>query len=261
MASPAGHSTPEHSRKTAPASLRRRAALAVASLAALGLPGCQSIDVNAGNVATMRFIDASPDAPGLDFYENGTAIAYNIGFGTISSYIAFAPGTYAISTDKASTKTQLTTSNGSLANMKQYTTLISNVNASLQETILQDQNTPAPTSTISVRVLDEATKVASVDVYLVPSSGNLGTSAPIATGLSFGSNTGYINVPAGTYAIAVVPTGTVPSSANGTLYTGSQVTYSQGAARTVVLIDQQIVTSPGVQALVAADFDYNGTTT
>ena len=260
MALPAGHSTPEL-RQTAPATLRRRAALALASLAALGLPGCQSIDVNAGNVATMRLIDASPDAPGLDFYENGTAIAYNIGFGTISSYVAFAPGTYTISTDKANTKTQLTASNGSLANMKQYTTVISNVNASLQETILQDQNTAAPTSQISVRVLDEATKVAAVDVYLVPSSGNLGNSSPIATGLSFGSNTGYINVPAGTYAIAVVPTGTVPSASNGTLFTGSQVTYSQGAARTIVLIDQQIVTSPGVQALVAADFDYNGTTT
>ncbi len=263
MPSPAVDSSANTGSRSPRTSPRRKAAvLASLSLLVLALPGCQSIAVNAGNVATMRVIHASPDAPGLDIYENGSAIAYNLGFGTITSYIAFAPGTYAISSDQANTRTQLTTSNASLANMHQYTTLISNVNANLQESILQDQNTPAPTSQISVRVLDEATKFAGgLDVYLVPSSGKLSTSAPIATGLTFGSNSGYLNVPAGTYAIAVVPTGTVPSSSAGTLLMGSQVTYATGAARTIVLIDQQISTSPGVQALVAADFDYNGTTT
>lgn len=240
---------------------RRTAALAALGLLALTLPGCQSIAVNAGNVATVRIIDASPDAPGLDFYENGSAIAYNLGFGTITSYVAFAPGTYAISANQANTRTQLAATNASLANMHQYTALISNVNASLQETVLQDQNTPAPTSQIAVRVLDEAARInAGLDVYLVPSSGSLATSKAIATGLTFGANTGYINVPAGTYAIAVVPTGTVPAAGSGTLLLGSQVGYATGAVRTIVLIDQQVVSSPGVQALVAADFDYNGTT-
>jgi len=239
---------------------RRVGVLMLLPLLTLGLPGCQSIDVNAGNVATMRVIDASPDAPGLDIYENNNAIAYNLGFGTITSYIAFAPGTYNIATDQAKTRTVLTQANGSLANMHQYTTLISNVNASLQETILQDQNIAAPTGQIAVRVLDEATKVGGVDVYLVPGNSSIGNVKPVATGLTFGTNTGYLNVPAGTYAIAVVPTGTVPSSSSSTYLTGSSVTYAGGAVRTVVLIDQQIVTTPGVQAIVASDFDINGTT-
>jgi len=212
--------------------------------------------VDAGHVAMVRVIAASPDAPGLDFYENGSAIAYNIGFGTVSSYVAYSPGAYAISTAQAGTRTQLTTSNASLANTHQYTALISNANASLQETILPDQNTPAPAGQIAVRVLNEATRIGgAVDVYLVPSSGKLGNSTPIATGLTFGSNSGYINVPAGTYALMVAPTGTAPTSSTGTLYTGSQVAYSQGAVRTVVVIDQQITTSTGVQVLIAADFD------
>ena len=197
----------------------------------------------------------------MDIYENGNAIAYNLGFGTITSYVAFAPGTYSIAADQANTRTVLASSNASLGNMRQYTALISNVNASLQETILQDQNTAAPNGQIAVRILDEATKVGPVDVYLVPSNGKLSTSSPVATGVSFGANTGYITVQAGTYALAVVPTGTVPSTSTTTLLTGSQVTYSAGAVRTVVLIDQQVVTTPGVQALVAADFDLNGTTT
>ena len=125
----------------------------------------------------------------------------------------------------------------------------------MQETILTDQTTPAPTGQISVRLIDQATRVGAVDVYLVPSSGKLATTSPFVTGVNFGSNTGYINVPAGTYAIAVVPSGTVPISTTVTLLTGAQVGYSAGAVRTVVLIDQQIVTSPGVQAIVADDYD------
>ncbi len=261
----AGHAHTSPDGRPAPASRRKQRIAALAGLTALllGLPGCQSIAVNAGNVATLRVIQASPDAPAIDFVENGTAFLYNFGFSTVTTTpIVFSPGTYNIAAVQHATSTVLASSNVSMANMHAYTALLVNVNASLQETILPDQNTPAPSSQISVRVLDETTRInTGVDVYLVPNNGKISTSTPIATGLTFGSNTGYINVPAGTYAIAVVPTGTVPSSSTGTLLTGPQTTYSQGAVRTFVLVDQQIVTSQPVQALALADFDYNGTTT
>jgi hypothetical protein len=231
-----------------------------ARLAALGLlcatlPGCQSIDVGAQNVTQVRVIDASPDAPGLDVYQNNSAIAYNLGFGTVTSYVPLAPGTYTLSADQASTKSVLVTAKAGLALGKTYTMLVGNVAANLQETILQDQNSPAPTGQIQVRFLDQATRVGAVDIYLVPSSGKLTTTAPFLTNINFGTNTGYVNAPAGTYAIAVVPAGTVPVTTTVTLLTGAQVGYSAGAVRTVVLIDQQITTTPGVQAVVASDYD------
>ena len=236
---------------------RIAARLSAIALALGALSGCQSVNINAGNVAQIRFIQASPDAPGIDFYANNTAEAYNVGFGYGTSYVPVVPGTYTISADHANTRTVLATAGQGMASGQQYTALVGDNLASLQETILTDQSTPAPSGEISVRLIDEATKVGAVDVYLVPSSGKLSTTALISnlTALTFGTNTGYINIPAGTYAIAVVPTGTVPVSTTVTLLSGPQVGYAGGAVRTVVLIDQIVTTTPGVAAFVAADYD------
>ncbi|MES2390037.1 MAG: DUF4397 domain-containing protein [Acidobacteriota bacterium] len=231
--------------------------LGASALGLISLAGCQSVNINAGNVAQVRFIQASPDAPGIDFYANNAAEAYNVGFGYGTSYVPVSPGTYTIQADKADTRTVLATAGQGMAIGQQYTVLVGNTLGSLQETILTDQSTPAPTNEISVRVIDEATRVGAVDIYLVPSSGKLATTALLTnlTNLTFGTNTGYINIPAGTYAIAVVPTGTVPVSTTVTLLSGPQVGYAVGAVRTVVIIDQQVTTTPGVAAFVADDYD------
>lgn len=226
-----------------------------AGLLTLGLSGCQSIQTTATDSAQIRFIDASPDTGGLDVYQNSSAVAYNIGFGTITSYVPLTQGSYTFAADAAGTRQQLVSAKQTLTEGKQYTAIIGNIAASLQETIFTDQNTPAPAGQVAFRFIDEATRVGAVDIYLVPTSGKLSTSAPVATNIAFTATTGYINVPTGTYAIVVVPTGTVPISTTVTLLTGSQTAYSAGAVRTVVLIDAPIVTAPAVQAIVADDYD------
>ena len=56
-----------------------------------------------------------------------------------------------------------------------------------------------------------------------------------------------------TSASVIVPTGTVPIATTLTLFTGSQVAYASGAVRTVILVDQQITTTPGLQVIIAKD--------
>ena len=89
----------------------------------------------------------------------------------------------------------------------------------------------------------------------MPPGSTLGRVSPIDTGLSFSSNTGYINVPSGTYSIVVLPGGAVPSSSASPIYTGSQVIYSAGSARTILLIDQQPAAPLGLQVITANDYD------
>ena len=81
------------------------------------------------------------------------------------------------------------------------------------------------------------------------------STAPVATNIDFGNNSSYINVPAETYAIAVVSAGTTPIPATVTLHTGAQVSYVSGSAHTVVLIDQPVATTPGVQTVVTDDYE------
>jgi len=228
--------------------------LVAATAVLLSLPGCQNI-TGSPALSQVRIIDASPDAAGLDFYQGSSILAYNLGLGSITSYVPIAPGNYPVSADTAGTKQRLTTATGTFLNSQQYTVLVSSAAASLQETILKDQSTPAPTGQISLRFLDASLRAGGLDIYLIPSGSTITKVNAALTGVTFGSNSGYLNVPTGTYTMTALPTGTTPTVTGTTLYTGAAVVYAAGSAKTLVLIDQQLVTMPGIQVVTADDYD------
>jgi hypothetical protein len=228
------------------------------------LVGCQSITSTATG-PLVRIIDTSPDAPGLDMYQNGSAMAYNLGFGTVTSYVSIPAGASTITADTAGTKQVLTTASATYADGAEYTVLIGNGAANLQETVLTDQSLPAPLGEVSLRLLHEATRIpGGVDLYLVPSGATLATATPVLKNLVFASNSGYITVPAGTYTIELLPTGTptttpatatAPASAATPLYSGTATPYTNGAVRTILLLDNQVLAVPGFQVVIPHDFD------
>jgi hypothetical protein len=239
--------------------LATRLALGITVSLPLLLLGCQSI---AGSPVTsqIRIIDASPDAPGLDIYEASAAVAYNLGFGNVTSYIPIAPGTYTLSADIDGTHTALTSAAGTLAASNQYTVLISNVQASIQEQILKDQSSPAPGGEIALRFLDESVSVGAVDIYLVPSGAVITSVAPILYAQTFGANSGYVDVPSGSYKIVAFPAGTTPIATTVATYTGNVVAYASGSATTIILLDNKILNAPALQVVTAADYASPGAT-
>jgi hypothetical protein len=228
----------------------------IASVAAILsiLSGCQAI-VSSPPVSQVRIITASPDAPALDIYQGDTALTFNLGSGTITSYIPLSAGNYTINAETAGSRQILSTSKAIFAPSTQYTVLIGNSASSLQQLTLTDQSQPAPAGQISLRFINQATRTGAVDIYLVPAGQKSTAVTPLVTGVAFGANTGYLNVPAGTYSLVMLPAGTVPNSTNVVTYTGAQVNYSAGTARTIILIDQQLVTTPGLKVITAEDFD------
>jgi hypothetical protein len=241
---------------------RRLTALAILATA---LTGCQSITGNQP-YSQVRVIDASPDAPNLDIYQNASVGLYNVGFGTVSSYIAIAPGATVHAAYIANTQQQLAQVRGAFSIGTDYTVLAGNVAANLQMTVLRDQSTPAPSGQVALRFLGQATRTGATDLYMVPSGSSPTGIAPIASGIGFGGNTGYINAPSGIYSIVAFPAGAIPSAAT-PLFTGSQALYPGGSARTIVLIDQrpdlqsidqpaqQPPAAPALQIITADDFD------
>ena len=158
------------------------------------------------------------------------------------------------------THQQAVSATGTFAANNQYTVLIGNYFNSLQELILKDQTTAAPAGEINLRFVDQSTRAGALDLYLIPTGSTILTVRPILTNITFNVNTGYMNVPPGTYTLVALPTGTVPTAMGTTSYTGTSVTYTAGCARTIVLIDTQVVTTPGLQAIIADDFDTPGST-
>jgi hypothetical protein len=238
----------------------RPAARLIAAIAILGtLTGCQAI-VSSAPEAHVRIINATPDAPRLDLYQDSNALAFNLDFGTVTSYIQLAPGAYNITANTAGTRQVLSASKTTFTTSGQYTVLIGNTAASLQQLTLADQSQPAPPGQTALRFIHQATRAGAVDIYLVPAGQKVSAvAAPLVTGIAFGANTGYVNVPVGTYSLAMLPAGTLAAGTTIATYAGPQVTYSAGAARTIILIDPPLVTAPGIKVITANDFDPPGT--
>jgi hypothetical protein len=234
--------------------LARRATHLAVLCSAIGLlSGCQGITANTSS-SQVRIIDASPDSSGLDMYQGTGVLAYNLGFGTITSYIPLTAGTYTITADTAGTKQVLASVKGTFANSSQYTVLLADVGASLAGSVLTDQSQAAPSGEIALRFIDEATAISGVDIYLIPAGQKLTTVSPIFTNLTHSVNTGYLDIPTGTYTLVMVPTGTVPTSTTTATYTGAHITYAAGSATTIILIDTQLLTTPGLQVITAPDY-------
>jgi hypothetical protein len=240
--------------------LGRRPTCLVAAFAVLGtLTGCGAI-VGSAPEAHVRIINATPDAPRLDLYQDSNALAFNLDFGAVTSYIQLTPGAYNITANTAGSRQVLSSSKTTFVTSGQYTVLIGNTTASLQQLILADQSQPAPPGQTAFRFINQATRAGAVDVYLVPAGQKVSAVTPIVSGIAFGANTGYVNVPTGTYSLAILPAATAATSST-TLatYAGPQVAYSAGAARTIILIDPPLASTPGLRVITANDFDPPGT--
>ncbi|WP_041596919.1 DUF4397 domain-containing protein [Granulicella tundricola] len=233
----------------------KRQVLSAVSLAGLvGLPGCSAVTGNPV-VSLIRIVDASSNSNGIDVYQGSGALAYNLGLGTITTYVPVTPGTYNINVDAAGGKTQLATVLGSFGPNAQYTVVVGDNSTVLGETVLKDQSVPAPSGQVALRFIHQSSAGGAVDIYLIPNGSTISQVKPILTGVTFGTNTGYLNEPAGTYTLAAVPTGTVPSATTATSYSGNAVVYGSGTAKTIVLINQPLLTTPGIQVVMADDFD------
>jgi len=231
--------------------LARVAALAAGAVL---LSGCQSIQGTSPSSPEVRFVAASPDAPGLDFYLNSSALVYNLGYNSQTNYIPVNAGNYTVNADKYSTNQVLATAGLGVRTGNHYTVIAGNIQASLQLQALTDQTGPSASGQVNFRLIDQSVSSGAIDVYLVPSGGKLTTTNPIATNLTFSSLTGYIPVPAGTYQVAIVPAGTVPISTTITSFTGASTVYNTGAAVTLLVDDKQLVTTPTLNVVTLNDY-------
>jgi hypothetical protein len=223
-------------------------------ICAVLLSGCQGM-VSSTSRSQVRVMDVSPDAPEIDIYQNSSAIAYRLAFGTITSYVPVEPGTYTTTATMSGTRQTLTSSKATLATAGQYTVLIGNFSSNLQQLVLKDQSQPTPHGQIALRFLHQAARAGSVDIYLLPPGHRLTSASPTLSNVSFGANSGYVNLPAGTYTLVMVSAGTGLTSETEPAYSGSQLTYAPCSASTVVLVEQQSFTKqPELQAIIAPDY-------
>ncbi len=95
---------------------------AVCALAILGVTGCRN-KTDAGEVASVRLINAVPDAGGLDVSVNGRRVWKRATFRSSTGYQSVASGTYPVTLDAAGLGTTLLTQSLAFDKGRNYTLL------------------------------------------------------------------------------------------------------------------------------------------
>jgi len=218
------------------------------------LTGCQSLSSTV-SFARVRVIDISPDAPPIDIYQGNDAMAYNLSFGSVTSYVSMAPGSYTFTVDFAGSRQVLSSIKATFSANTQYTVLVSNPAASLRPSVLTDQGQQSLSRPPSIRLIHQAEHTGAVDVYVVPAGQRLASVNLVVTNLVPGAATEYLAVPAGPSAVVMLPAGAIPSVARTAIHTGIQMNYVTGSARTLILLDRQQPASPDLQVITTIDAD------
>jgi len=220
-----------------------------ASLLLAALGGCTSV-AGSSPVTLLRVIDASTNAPALDAYAGTDPIALNFVGPSVSNYAILGPGAATIRLDTQGTHTALAELSGTLLASEEHTIYITDQGTSFQANLLSDQSAAAPAGFVSFRFLQQANATGAVDIYLLPDGAEIADAKPLIASVTPGTNTGYINLPAGTYEIAIAAAGTTKGA-----YTSSSTAFTSGQARTVLIVDQKLLSSPPVNVLIADDAD------
>ena len=233
-----------------PSNLARRASHLATLLSCLLLTtGCQNFQTGSSTVR-LRVIDLSADAGALDVYRGGHGVAFNLDYGSVTSYVAVRPGVAGTIVAHAGSHQTLSAANATLLPGSQYTLLVSSPLASLQQTLLTDQ---PPTSSPSIRLVHQAERTGPVDVYLVPAGHRLASLTPIAINLAPGAVTSYLPVSEGICAAIILPAGTHPSTGTAALHTGRRMEYLHGAAHTLILLDASPTLAHGLDVIETLD--------
>lgn len=186
------------------------AAAAVAlGLLASGATGAAAQDGQAASTAYLRLAHLSPDTPNVDVYVASVAdparsfVVPGVGYGAVSPYRVVPAGPYVVSMRAAGAAPDSPAVISTSVDVRPggaYTVAGVGVAAALGLSVLTDQLDLPAVGRARVRVINGAASAPTVDVG--PADG-----ASWATGVRFGTDTAYADVPLGTWTLQVTTPG------------------------------------------------------
>jgi hypothetical protein len=183
---------------------------AVGALALFGVSGCRNKTPEAGDVASVRLINAVPDAGGLDVSVNGRRVWKRAAFRSSTGYQAVASGTYPVTLDADGPGTTLLTQSLSFDKNKNYTLLAlgqadGRNNAQMQ--VWPDETPKLPPEKAGVRLVNASPGTPSVDLVV--------NTIVAVKSVEYGRRSGPLALDGGEYDLQLAASGTA------TMLTGS----------------------------------------
>jgi len=225
--------------------MNARLAIAFCSgLLALALGACSHS--GGGGSTNMRVINAVPDATSLTVSVNDKTVVSNLVFQGSTQYTSVDSGNQEFKVSaNGGTSNAIDTTLG-LSNGANYSYIVFNPVASATALLLVDSGIATPPSgDFSIRVVNVASGIGPVDVYLTPPGTDLNSTSPTVANTPVGAASLVISPAAGTLELRVTATGTkeviydTPPQAfvNGNIYQPVVLTAGSSKLVNVVLLN------------------------
>jgi len=176
----------------------------------------------------LRALHASPNAPAVDIYIDGTLTIPNLAFGQVSDYLAVPAGNHSVRIFPAGTSGQgQEVLNAELEGLKvgeDYTAVALDMAEHLHATLLHDTTSIPSAGHAKVRALHASPDAPAVDIAT-------GDGTVIFRNVSFKQATDYIEVPAGMVDLEIRPAGK-----SETVMVVPDYTISEGSIHTFVAL-------------------------
>jgi hypothetical protein len=178
---------------------RRLLLTALVCLLALPLTSCNSGNgVGAVPIITrIRVINLVPNAPSIQVQlDSDNPFVSGLQFEQVTQYLEVDKGTREFKVSADGGQTNIIDVSLPLLAAIDYTFIVYGPVEAVNQALVIDTSVLVPNGgTFDLRVINVATGIAGVDVYLTPPGTDLGLSAPWLRNVTFGSTSGYVQVP------------------------------------------------------------------
>jgi hypothetical protein len=172
----------------------------IAVIGALGLVSTASAQAE----ARIRVLHASPDAPAVDVYLDGSEAISDLAFDEITDYVSVPAGGHTVEVFPAAadgTGDAVITADVTLSADTDYTVAAVGALADIEPLVLVDDNSAPPAGQVRVRFVHASPDAPAVDIF----AEGVGV---IISGAAFKDASEYLTVPALTYNLEVRAAGT-----------------------------------------------------
>jgi hypothetical protein len=181
---------------------RRSVLKGIGTVAVFSTVGVGTTAARGGGEAKLRVAHASPDAPAVDVYVDGTVAVPDLEFGTVTEYLELPEGEYEVAVNVAGTDTTVFGPVEVELDDEDYTAValgeVASDDTEFTVALFEDTNgANLDHDETRVRAIHASPDAPEVDVTV-----NDGA-ATLFDGVLFGESSGYTVVPAGTYDVEV----------------------------------------------------------
>lgn len=189
--------------------MRTPVALLSTAAVALFTVGCSSSDdaPMSTPTASVRIVHASPDAPAVDVYANGSRIVSGAPFKAGTAFLSLPAGTVNLAVKVAGTETTVLSASATLDPGSLTTVMAVNKAASLEPLLIGESMSRPAMGSVRVRVVHAAPDAPAVDVYVTAPGADLATATPTLAAVPFKAVSEALTVPQGTYQVRLTGAG------------------------------------------------------